>query len=163
MILPRMFEGEVIGIYIAPEAGDEMLPVDEVHAVPGRGLEGDRYFVGEGTFSKKADPGRELTLVESESIAALERDYEIEIEPGQTRRNITTKGVPLSHLVGVEFAIGGIKVKGVKLAEPCGHLERLTGKPIKPGLVHRGGLRAQILNEGVIKVGDAVRSAEEEK
>lgn len=157
-----MFRGEVVGIFISPEAGAEMRSVESVNAVAGRGLEGDRYFEKAGTFTKEVvGSTRECTLVESEAIAALSRDYETEIALGDTRRNIVTSGVPLNHLIGVRFSIGEVTLEGVKLCEPCGHLERLVGQPIKPGLVHRGGLRARIIESGQIKVGDVIEGEEE--
>lgn len=133
-----------------------MKSVDDVRAVPGRGLEGDRYFAKEGTFSKKDEPSREVTLIESEAVASASKVYDIEIDPGETRRNLVTVGVPLNHLVDKEFTVGEVRLKGVKLAEPCGHLERLTEKGVRQPLIHRGGLRAAILNEGTIRVGDTV-------
>jgi MOSC domain-containing protein YiiM len=133
-----------------------MVSLAEVRAVPGKGLEGDRYFHGTGTFSNRPKPGRELTLIELEALQALARDYGIDLEPGQARRNLVTVGVPLNHLIGKEFRVGDITLKGVRLSEPCGHLEELVSRKLRPGLVHRGGLRAMILTEGVIRAGDEV-------
>lgn len=153
-----MFEGTVVSIHITPEAAQPLRAVDEVRAVPERGLEGDRYFLGEGTYSK-ASPGtgRQVTLIEIEALEALEIDYGHKIEPGEARRNIVTRGVPLNHLVGREFRVGDVTLRGVRLAGPCNHLASLTDAKVKEGLVHRGGLRADILTEGVIRPGDAVR------
>jgi MOSC domain-containing protein YiiM len=109
----------------------------------------------QGTFSK-ALPNFELTLIEAEAIEALKRDYDVDLAPGEARRNVVTDGVPLNHLVGHEFQIGEVRVRGIRLCEPCGHLQALTGRPVIKGLRHRGGLRAQILNQGVIRVGDVV-------
>jgi MOSC domain-containing protein YiiM len=95
-------------------------------------------------------------LIESEAVEALRRDYEIEFEAGMSRRNIVTRGVPLNHLVGREFRVGEVVLRGLKLCEPCGHLEQLTGVRVREGLVHRGGLRAQVLNEGTIRPGDPI-------
>ncbi len=135
-----------------------MASVTEVRAVPGKGLEGDRYFHGTGTFSNRAKSGQELTLIELEALEALARDCGIDLEPGQARRNLVTVGVPLNHLVGHEFRVGDIKLVGIRLSEPCRHLEELAGLQVRPGLVHRGGLRASILTEGVIRIGDTVCS-----
>jgi len=150
-----MFEGSVVSIHIADGAGSEMRSVSEAQAVPGRGLEGDRYFKNIGTFSKPA-PDRELTLIELEAVEAFKNQTGVELSPGNARRNIVTRDVPLNHLVGREFQIGEVRVRGLDLCEPCGHLARLTNESVLPGLVHRGGLRAQILSEGVISVGDSV-------
>ena len=84
------------------------------------------------------------------------RDYQVELAAGDARRNIVTRNVPLNHLVGKEFAIGEVRIRGIRLCEPCDHLQRMTGKPVIKGLLHRGGLRAQILTPGTIRVGDAV-------
>lgn len=125
--------------------------------MPGRGLEGDRYFRGEGTYSKKGGPDREATFIELEAIRAAERDEGVAIPPERTRRNLLTEGVALNHLVGREFRVGGVRFRGLRLCEPCAHMERLSGVPgARRALVHRGGLRAEILDEGVIRVGDAV-------
>ena len=154
-----MFEGKVISINIAAKAEGPMQSVNEVRAVPARGLEGDRYFFRQGTYYKP-QPDRELTLIEAEAIEALRSEFQVEYDLGASRRNLVTRGVPLNHLVGKEFWIGEVKVRGLKLCEPCAHLQRLSHPKVLPGLVHRGGLRAQILNEGLIRVGETVRESD---
>ncbi len=154
-----MFEGTVISINIAPKAEGAMQSVNEVRAVPGRGLEGDRYFFRQGTYYKP-QPDRELTLIEAEAIEVLRSEFQVEYDLGASRRNLVTRGVPLNHLVGKEFWIGEVKVRGLKLCEPCAHLQRLSHPKVLPGLVHRGGLRAQILSEGLIRVGETVRESD---
>ncbi len=151
-----MFTGSVHAIHIAPVASEPTVSVEEARAVPAKGLEGDRYFKGDGKFSDRPDPGREVTLIEIETIEALERDYKFKLDPGDARRNVVTRGVPLNHLVGREFKVGEVSLRGIRLCEPCNHLAGLTHEKVKPGLVHRGGLRAQILTEGIIRRGDAV-------
>ena len=151
-----MFEGSVVSIHIAPVAEGTMISVEQVEAIPGKGLAGDRYFHEVGTFSKP-QPDRELTLIEIEAIEALKAETGLQLAEGDSRRNIVTRGVPLNHLVGREFEVGRVRVRGLKLCEPCAHLARLTNSGVLPGLVHRGGLRAQILNEGLIRAGDVVR------
>jgi MOSC domain-containing protein YiiM len=146
--------GTVKSIYVAESARAPMCRIDSARAIPGAGLEGDRYAAGAGTFSEPK-PDRELTLIESEAIEALERDYGIRIEAGDARRNVVTCGVALNHLVGREFRIGEVRVRGLRLCEPCSHLEKLTGEALMKGLRHRGGLRAQILTAGMIRTGDA--------
>jgi MOSC domain-containing protein YiiM len=148
--------GEVVSIHIADKAEAPMRSVDRVRAIPGKGLEGDRYFNARGTYSDRPGPGREITLIESEAIEAMARDNEITIPTGASRRNVTTRGAPLNHLVGLEFDIGPVRLLGIKLCEPCSHLESLTQKGVIGGLVHRGGLRAKILTEGQIRVGDRI-------
>jgi MOSC domain-containing protein YiiM len=152
-----MQQGTVAFIYIAGSARKPMQSLDSVRAISGKGLDGDRYFDAQGSFFKNehARPDREITLIEQEALEALERDYSVELGPQESRRNIVTTGVSLNHLVGREFMVGNARLRGIRLCEPCGHLERMTGRKLK-GLVHRGGLRAQILESGEIKVGDPV-------
>lgn len=150
-----MWQGIVESIFTAMAATWSMEAREQAVAIPGVGLEGDRYALKQGTFFKP-EPAFELTLIEAEAIEALRRDYNVELAPGEARRNIVTRGVGLNHLVGKEFRIGTVLVHGIRLCEPCGHLQKLTGKQLIEGLRHRGGLRAQIVTEGIIHVGDAV-------
>ena len=152
-----MNTGTVEFIYIAPAATAPTLAVKEVLAIPGVGLEGDRYAMRQGTFFKP-EPAFELTLIEAEAIEALKRDYKLELTPGEARRNLVTRGIALNHLVGRDFQIGEVKAHGIRLCEPCSHLQRLTGRAVIKGLVHRGGLRAQILTPGAIRIGDLLSS-----
>jgi MOSC domain-containing protein YiiM len=152
-----MWEGSVAAIYVSPVAGKPMSARTEVKALAGRGLDGDRYCAGEGTWSRHPGTGRQVTLVEAESVEAAARDGDMALDPSDTRRNLVTRDVPLNHLVGREFTVGEVVLRGVRLAEPCTHLERLTGKKVRRPLVHRGGLRADIVAGGTIRVGDTVR------
>jgi MOSC domain-containing protein YiiM len=152
----RVFEGEVVSIQVSSEASRTMRSRRRVEAVAGRGLKGDRYYLGTGTYSDRPDASRQVTLIESEAIEALASGYALRLPARDTRRNITTRGVPLNHLVGHEFRVGGARFRGIRLCEPCSHLEQLTGKALRAGLVHRGGLRAEILEGGMIAVGDPV-------
>jgi MOSC domain-containing protein YiiM len=145
--------GRLIGIYVAPEKTAALQETQQVTALAGKGLEGDRYCAGQGTFSK-GDPANEVTLVEIEAIEALERDYDIKLRPAETRRNLLTEGVALNHLVGKDFRIGAVSLRGIRLCEPCGHLEKLTANGVEQGLRHRGGLRAQVVTGGIMQVGD---------
>lgn len=151
-----MAPGSLVAIQIGRQAEGPLESVPEVRAVPGKGLEGDRYFRGEGSFSKNPGGGREVTLVASEVLSLLEREHGIRLDPAETRRNLLTSGVTLNDLVGKVFQVGGIRMRGVRLAEPCSHLERLTQPGVLKGLAHRAGLRAELLDEGVIRVGDAI-------
>ena len=156
-----MWNGVVVSLHIAPVASEPPVSVNEVRAVPGRGLEGDRYFKRTGTYSDKPGPGgaapaREVTLIEIEAIEALDREAGIKLDPGDSRRNIVTRGVPLNHLVGREFHVGEVRLRGIRLCEPCAHLEQLTHPGVLRGLVHRAGLRAQILTAGAIRIGDPI-------
>ena len=148
--------GKVIAIHSAPAAGARMESLESVRAVAGRGLEGDRYFRRTGTYSRKEGPDRQITLIETEALEALERDYGMTLDASETRRNVATRDVALNHLVGRTFRVGEVTVRGLRLCEPCGHMERLCGQRVRPGLVHRGGLRAEIVTDGVIRVGDLI-------
>lgn len=155
----QAWSGQVRSIHIAKTAEAPMRSVQRVRAVPGKGLEGDRYFRAEGTYSDRPGPAREITLIESEAIDALARDNKVAIHAGDARRNVVTRGVPLNHLVGHDFLVGRVRLRGIRLCEPCSHLEGLTRRGVLAGLIHRGGLRAQILNAGEIHVGDRISPA----
>ncbi len=155
------WKNAVQSIYVTAAAAGLMERREAAQALAGRGLEGDRYALGVGTYSKKSEPARELTLIESEALEALEREYGYRMPEGQSRRNVITRGVPLNHLVGREFLVGEARLRGIRLCEPCGHLAQLTDPLARKGLVHRGGLRAQIVAGGLIRVGDEVRLAED--
>jgi len=158
-----MWQGNIVSIGIAANASGPMNAVAEAKAVAGQGLEGDRYFLKQGTFTDNPNTtGRQVTLIEAEAIDALERDYGVKIVGTDARRNIVTRGVPLNHLVGKEFSVGGVRMLGVRLDEPCNHMASLVNEEMKDkirlGLMHRGGLRADIVTDGVIRVGDIVKS-----
>jgi MOSC domain-containing protein YiiM len=159
MVVNAMPSPRVVSIHIARTKAAPMERLDAVSAVPGSGLDGDRYAESRGTFSKPDRRDLEVTLIEIEAIQALARDYQIEIAPHEARRNLVTECVALNHLVGRTFQVGTVTLEGMKLCEPCGHLEALTGKKLKAGLTHRGGLRARIVEGGVIHAGDVVRTA----
>jgi MOSC domain-containing protein YiiM len=151
-----MWAGSVVSIHLASANEAPTFPVREVKAVAGAGLEGDRYYrpVGEQV------PQDELTLIQQEALEALAREHGIALEPGEHRRQVVTVGVPLNDLIGKEFQVGSVRLLGIKLNEPCRHLEDLTRRPgLIKGLVHRGGLRAQILEGGTIEVGAPVTPA----
>ena len=148
-----MQSGVVEAIYIGPSPNETPRPVQRVQAVSGKGLEGDRYFKGEGTFYEPAKDGQDLTLIEAEAIEGLADDAGIELEPGEARRNLVTRGIALNDLVGKRFAVGEIECVGRRLCDPCDHLEGLTKPGVLKGLVNRGGLRADVVSGGEIAVG----------
>lgn len=153
-----MFRGELAAIHIAPVKAGPMRALGSVRAVAGRGLEGDRYFLKAGTFTKAADPDRadrQVTLIEEEALAAAAAAGSA-LTAAQSRRNLLTRGVPLNHLVGKEFQVGSVRFRGLLLCEPCKHLEGLSVPGARERLIHRGGLRAEVLTDGVLSVGDAV-------
>ena len=141
-----------------------MQPCDKVEAVAGKGLVGDRYSANRGKYSPDADgnvlPKREVTLIEAETLAAVEGESGARFSHADTRRNLLTGGVPLNHLVGKSFVIGEVELRGVELCEPCSYLEQMHPGIMKP-LVHRGGLRAQVIRGGTLRVGDAIRRLSE--
>lgn len=144
---------KVLYIYTKPTAGADVQARDSVLAIPGRGLQGDRYAQNpEGSTS----PDQEVTLIEIENIEGV-KQHGIHLHPSQTRRNIVTQGIALNELVDAEFLVGEVRLRGVRLCEPCAYLEGLTAKGLVKALVHKAGLRAQILNEGTITVGDEIR------
>jgi len=151
-----IWRGFVVSIFVGATATKPLESVAQVRAVPGKGLEGDRYFSSQGTFSNSPGPSREVTLIEAEALEALRREYSIELAAADARRNLVTQGVPLNHLVGRDFRVGGAVLRGIRLCEPCKHLEGLTQQDVIAGLAHRGGLRAQVIQEGLIRVGAVV-------
>ena len=152
-----MWQGKLVSIHICEKHGGDTVSVPEVQAIPRKGLKGDRHYMHSGQESPNYTPSREITLIEYEAIDALERESNISIDPGEARRNLVTKDVPLNHLVEKEFQVGGVTLIGKRLCEPCEHLADMTQKGVLPGLVHRGGLRAQILSGGIIRVGDTIK------
>jgi MOSC domain-containing protein YiiM len=123
--------------------------LDETRALAGRGLDGDRHVDGSGTFPSGV-PGSALTLIEAEVCES----FDPPLEPGEHRRNVLTRGIDLNRLVGREFEIGAVRCRGMRLCEPCAVVERYAARPVLRALVHRGGLRADILADGLIRVGD---------
>ena len=154
--LPSATIGAVEAIHIATVAGAPLRPVDATRAIAGVGLEGDRYAYGRGHYQDER-VSRDLTLIEAEAVEALAREHRIELAPGETRRNLTTRGVGLHELAGRRFWVGEVLCLGTRLCEPCQYLADLTGKPLLRPLVHRGGLRADIVRGGLIRTGDRVR------
>jgi MOSC domain-containing protein YiiM len=148
--------GVVAGLYVAPDKGAPMRALTEVRAVPGKGLEGDRYFAGAGTFTGDQRRDSEVTLMAVEDLHAMERETGVKLSPGDVRRNVVTEGADLRALVGREFSLGSVRLRAIRLSEPCRHLARLTDERVLKGLVHRSGLQAKILTEGVIRTGDAI-------
>lgn len=153
----------ITAIYLSTDATVLPVSVAEAEARALRGLVGDRYFTGTGTGTfSDADPkgpGRELTLIESEMLAALAGEHGISLSAAEARRNLVTQGIRLNELVGVRFRIGTVLVEGNRLCHPCAHLDQVTGMKLLKPLENRGGLRASILNDGRIAVGDRLTLA----
>jgi MOSC domain-containing protein YiiM len=153
--------GRVEAIHISPAAGAPMVAVAAVEAIAGRGLAGDRYQAGAGYYSARprADGGRELTLIEAETLAALADEHGIALPAGASRRNLTTRGIRLTELIGRRFTIGAVVCEGVDHCPPCQHLVEVTGRPVLAPLVGRGGIRARIVAGGRLRVGDLIAPA----
>ena len=154
-------KGRVNYIYIAPDTGEDMDSRSEVEAVAGKGLKNDRYYKGKGIWNEWEDnPNNEasqITFIEIEAIRAVEEDYDIDLEPRDPRRNIVTEDVALNHLVGERFRVGEAVCEGLNLCEPCGYMQGLVGKgKVGSALKHRGGLDAEIVESGAIKLGDQI-------
>ena len=151
--------GKVEGIYICPKRGEPTVLIEQVHVVPGMGIEGDRYFIRHRTTNSASNLGQEITLIEMEAIEAICHEDRVIITPGQTRRNIITRGISLNDLVDQTFRIGTIQLRGIRLCEPCNYLASRTDPRILHSLVHRGGLRAEIITEGIIHINDIITTA----
>ena len=150
--------GSVFAIFIADNAGSKMKSVSSASLVAGKGIEGDRYFHGKGTFSDKLKNNHsvELSLIEKEEIDKFNTTHIQNHNYGDLRRNIVTEGFRLNDYVGKEFTIGNLKLKGIRLCEPCLYLAETVNPLVLPHLIGVGGLRAQIITSGTIKQGDSV-------
>jgi hypothetical protein len=143
--------GRIEAIFVAPEAGAPPRALAEARALADRGLEGDRHVVGKGTFPSGL-PGSALTLIEAEVCES----FSPPLDAAEHRRNVVTRGIDLNRLVGHEFVLGGVRCRGMRLCEPCMVLERYASRPLLRALVHRGGLRADVLQDGDLRLGDKV-------
>lgn len=153
--------GEVVDIYVSEMKTGGMRSRPVATAIQGKGLDGDRYAAGAGTFTPRSDRlrGYDVTLIESEVLDQLTLADGTRLAPQESRRNLVTRGIDLNALVGREFRIGTVLAFGQRLCEPCVHLQRLTRPGVVAGLAHRGGLRADLLTGGEIRVGDRIEAA----
>jgi MOSC domain-containing protein YiiM len=149
---PPETSGTVEAIWIAAAAGEPAQQLERARVLPGWGLEGDRHVAGTGTFPSGL-PGSALTLIEAEVCET----FDPPLQANEHRRNVVTRGVALNGLVGREFSVGEVRCRGMRLCEPCRVVQGYASRPVLRALVHRGGLRADILEEGEIKRGDEVR------
>jgi MOSC domain-containing protein YiiM len=150
-----MFSGRLVGIYIASAAADSTVALDEC-VVTAAGLAGDRYALGTGTYSPRGGAGRAVTLIEREVVDAVSAEYDVELAVSEARRNLVTEGVPLHHLIGSTFRVGDVVFRGVRSCPPCVHLERQTRGGVRRALENRGGLRADVVHEGTLRIGDEI-------
>lgn len=150
------WQGELVAVHIAPGASAPMQALTEARLAPGVGIAGDRYAERSGTYSKNHRIDRQATLIESETLEALARDHGVDVAPHEHRRNLTTRGVPLNHLVGRYFRVGECVLYGGRLNVPCRYLEDLLGKKVFKPLLNRSGLNCRIILGGAIHPGDRI-------
>ena len=150
------WKGQLLHIHVAPRASAPMEALSGARLVAGTGIEGDRYATGLGTYSPRPHIDRQATLIEVETLEALARDRNIDLAPHEHRRNLTTRGVPLNHLVGQYFRVGDCVLYGGRLNVPCLHLETVVGKKVFKPLLNRSGLNARIVVGGLIRAGDRI-------
>jgi len=150
------WRGVLQAAFRAAEASAPMEELPTATLVAGVGVEGDRYATARGTYSHKPHEDRQVTLIEIEALEAVRRDYDIELLPRETRRNLLTRGVPLNHLVGRRFRVGEAVLFGGRLNVPCQYLEDLLRKRVFKPLIHRSGLNCRIERGGVVRPGDAI-------
>ncbi len=155
--------GVLTGIWLTSEAAAPMRRVPSARLVTGRGLEGDRYALGGGTWAQYPDLEKQLTLIDAADVAAVATEVGVPLTPGDTRRNLVTAGVDLPALVGRWFAVGDALLFGVKRCPPCTHLERLTGARLVKAMVHRGGINAAVFSGAPVAEGAVVRPVSEEE
>jgi MOSC domain-containing protein YiiM len=149
------WQGSVDGIFVAANAAGEMVSVPQVRAFADRGLEGDRFL--RDSWNAVHRPDKAVTLIEAEVLELAAQELGVASIAAKTRRNIVTRGVPLIELLGREFTLGGVRMRGIRLFEPCGHLVKVTKLPgIFKALEHRSGLKAAILSDGMIRLGDKI-------
>ncbi len=152
--------GSVVALFIVDRRSAPMKQVQQLNALAGRGIEGDRYFMGTGTYSKKPEPGRQVTLIKSEILESLRDEFDITVKPEESRRNVLTQGVEINELIGTEFFVGPVRLRAHRITQPCLHLEKLLDQP---GLYQRlwdnGGISCEILSDGIIKPGDIITTA----
>ena len=146
--------GRVEAINVAADLEGQCRPVEVVEALAGRGLRGDLYFAD---APREQGEGRDITLIQAEALEGMHEEHGIELSGAESRRNVLTRGIDLNVLVGRRFTVGEAECVGVELCEPCNHLQKMTQPGVLRGLVHRGGLRADVVRGGRIAVGDAVQ------
>ena len=150
------FAGRLEHVHATEAASEPMRELAEATLVAGVGIDGDRYATRRGTYSARHHIDRQVTLIEAEVLEALARDHDLVIAPHEHRRNLTTRGVPVSHLVGRYFRVGGCLLYGGRLNVPCRYLEQLLGRPVFRPLIHRSGLNGRVVVGGTIRPGDPI-------
>ena len=149
--------GRVEAIYLAPTAGAPLVAVGLATLEVGRGLVGDRYHAGVGAFSRWPGEGRAVSLVEAEAVEAILAETGIDLREGRSRRNVVTRGVRLTDLIGRTFTVGGAVLRGTRECTACGRMDRLVAPGAFAAMRGRGGLRADVVAGGRVAAGDALR------
>jgi len=153
------WQGRLAAIFVTPESSGDMVSLPAVRALADRGLEGDRFL--RESWNAINRPDKAVTLIEAEVLELAAQELEMASIAGRTRRNLVTRGVPLIELLHREFVIGAVRMRGIRLFEPCGHLVKVSQLPgIFKALNHRSGLKAAILTDGEIQVGDSLTLVE---
>ena len=149
--------GIVVALFTVDRRAAPMKKVEQLYALAGRGIEGDRYFLGTGTYSKSPEPGRQVTLIKSEVLESLKNKLEINVKPEESRRNILTQGIEINDLIGTEFYVGTVRLRAHRITQPCLYLEKLLDQPgLYKELWDKGGISCEILSDGVIKERDII-------
>ena len=149
--------GIVVALFTVDRRAAPMKKVEQLYALAGRGIEGDRYFLGTGTYSKIPEPGRQVTLIKSEVLESLKNKLEINVKPEESRRNILTQGIEINDLIGTEFYVGTVRLRAHRITQPCLYLEKLLDQPgLYKELWDNGGISCEILSDGVIKERDII-------
>ena len=152
--------GSVVALFTVDRRSAPMKKMEQLNALAGRGIEGDRYFLGTGTYSKTPQPGRQVTLIKSEILEWLKDKFEITVKPEESRRNILTRGIEINDLIGAEFFVGKVRLRAHRLTQPCLYLEKLLDQPgLYKELWENGGISCEILSDGVIKAGDIITTS----
>ena len=149
--------GIVVALFTVDRRAAPMKKVEQLYALAGRGIEGDRYFLGTGTYSKSPEPGRQVTLIKSEVLESLKNKLEINVKPEESRRNILTQGIEINELFGTDFYVGTVRFRAHRTTQPCLYLEKLLDQPgLYKELWDNGGISCEILSDGVIKERDII-------
>jgi MOSC domain-containing protein YiiM len=153
-------EGIVVSLHKTMRMAEAMDEAWSLKCIAGKGIEGDRYLLGTGTYSKKPEPGRQLTIIEIEKLEALE-EQGLHCTPNQSRRNVISKGIQLNDLVGKEIMVGDVRLKVHRFCQPCMYLEKKLNQPgLKEALWDKGGLKCEVMTDGEIRPDDKITLCE---
>ena len=154
--------GTVVALFMVDRMSAPMKKMRHLNALAGRGIEGDRYLLGTGTYSKKPEPGRQVTLIKSEILDWLKKEFDITVKPEECRRNVVTRDVEINELIGTEFFVGEVRLRAHRITQPCIYLETVVRAHLlsQPGLYQalwdNGGISCEIMTDGIIKEGDII-------